>query len=105
METMTLTTSAKTFKVKERIILQRDVKERQSLILFFFFFFGINEVLFGGAVVKNPLADAGDEIDVGSSISGLARSLGGGNRNLLQYSCLEISWTVESGRLQSMGLQ
>ena len=102
METMTLTTSAKTFKVKERIILQRDVKERQSLILFFF---GINEVLFGGAVVKNPLADAGDEIDVGSSISGLARSLGGGNRNLLQYSCLEISWTVESGRLQSMGLQ
>ena len=102
---MTLTTSAKTFKVKERIILQREVKERQSLILFFFFFFGINEVLFGGAVVKNPLADAGDEIDVGSSISGLARSLGGGNRNLLQYSCLEISRTVESGRLQSMGLQ
>ena len=99
-----MTTSAKTFKVQERIILQREVKERRSLTLFFFFF-DINEVLFGGAVVKNPLADAGDEIDVGSSISGLGRSLGGGNRKLLQYSCLENSWTEESGRLQSMGLQ
>ena len=98
-----MTTSAKTFKVQERIILQREVKERRSLILFIFIY--INEVLFGGAVVKNPLADAGDEIDVGSSISGLGRSLGGGNRKLLQYSCLENSWTEESGRLQSMGLQ
>ena len=78
------------------------MKERQSL--FFFFFFGINEVLYGGAVVKNPLAYAGDEIDVGS-ISGLGRSLGGGNRNPFQYSCLENSWTEESGRPQSTGLQ
>ena len=30
VETMPLTTSAKTFKVKERILLQREVKERQS---------------------------------------------------------------------------
>ena len=55
-------------------------------------------------MVKNPLAYAGDEIDVGS-ISGLGRSLGGGNRNPFQYSCLENSWTEESGRPQSTGLQ
>ena len=42
----------------------------------------------GGAVVKNPPANAGDAWDMGS-ISGLGRSLGEGNDNLLQYSCLE----------------
>ena len=30
---------------------------------------------------------------------------GGGNGNPLQYSCLEIPWTGEPGRLQSMGSQ
>ena len=30
-------------------------------------------------------------------------SLGEGNGNPLQYSCLEIPWTEEPGRLQSMG--
>ena len=39
----------------------------------------------GGSVVKNPPANAGD---VGS-IPGLGRSLGEGNVNPLQYSCLE----------------
>ena len=39
-------------------------------------------------VVKNLLANAGDPGDVGS-ISGLGRSLGEGNGNPLQYSCLE----------------
>ena len=29
----------------------------------------------------------------------------GGHGNSLQYSCLEIPWTEEPGRLQSMGLQ
>ena len=38
-------------------------------------------------MVKNPLANARD-VD---SISGLGRSLGEGNGNLLQYSCLENS--------------
>ena len=38
----------------------------------------------GGSDVKNPPANAGD---VGS-ISGLGRSPGEGNGNLLQYSCL-----------------
>ena len=38
-------------------------------------------------VVKNLPADAGDTRDAGS-IPGLGRSPGGGNGNLLQYSCL-----------------
>ena len=39
-------------------------------------------------VVKNLPANAGDIRDEGS-IPGLGRSPGGGNGNLLQYSCLE----------------
>ena len=39
-------------------------------------------------VVKNPPANAGDVRDAGS-IPGSGRSLGVGNGNLLQYSCLE----------------
>ena len=39
----------------------------------------------GGSVVKNLPANAGD---IGS-ISGLGRSMGAGNGNTLQYSCLE----------------
>ena len=41
-------------------------------------------------MVKNRPANAGDAGDMGS-ISGLGRSLGGGNGNPLQYSCLENS--------------
>ena len=41
----------------------------------------------GGSVVKNPLANAGDIRDVGL-IPGLCRSLGEGDGNPLQYSCL-----------------
>ena len=52
----------------------------------------------GGAVVKNPLANAGDTRDVGL-IPGLGRSLGVGNGNLLQYSCLENS--MDRGAWQS----
>ena len=44
--------------------------------------------LLGGSVVKNLPSNAGDIRDVGS-ISGLERSLRGGNGNPLQYSCLE----------------
>ena len=40
-----------------------------------------------GTVLKNPPANARDTRDVGS-ISGSGRSLGGGNGNPLQYSCL-----------------
>jgi len=39
-------------------------------------------------VVKNPLANAGDERD-GSSILGLGRSPGGQHGNPFQFSCLE----------------
>ena len=39
-------------------------------------------------MIKNPLASAGGARDVGL-IPGLGRSLGVGNGNLLQYSCLE----------------
>ena len=41
--------------------------------------------VFGGAVVKNPPASAGDS----GSIPWSGRSSGGGNGNSLQYSCLE----------------
>ena len=39
-------------------------------------------------MVKNELANAGDRRDTGL-IPGSGRSPGGGNDNLLQYSCLE----------------
>ena len=42
----------------------------------------------GGAMVKNPPANAVDVRDVGS-IPGLGRSPGGGRGNILQYFCLE----------------
>ena len=44
----------------------------------------------GGTVGNNPPANAGDKGDAGL-ISGLGRSPGVGNGNLLQYSCLENS--------------
>ena len=46
-----------------------------------------NHIISGGAVVKNPCANAGNS----GSISGSGRSPGEGNDNLLQYSCLENS--------------
>jgi len=55
-------------------------------------------------LVKNSPANAGDTRDLGS-IHGSGRSLGEGNGSPLQYSCLENSWTEESGGLQSMGAQ
>ena len=44
----------------------------------------------GGAVVKDPPANAGDERDR-SSVPGLGRFPGEGNGNSFQYSCLENS--------------
>ena len=46
------------------------------------------DVFPGGAVVKNPPANAGDARDVGS-IPGPGGVPGEGNGNPLQYSCLE----------------
>ena len=55
-------------------------------------------------MAKNPPANAGDAGDIGS-IPGLGRSPGEGNGNPLQYSCWEIPWTEEPGRLQFTGSQ
>ena len=55
----------------------------------------------GGSDGKASAYNAGDL----GSIPGSGRSSGEGNDNPLQYSCLEIPWTQEPGRPQSMGLQ
>ena len=65
---------------------------------------GSGSSFLGGSVVKNPHVNTGDARDIGL-IPGLGRSSGEGNGNSLQYSCLEIPWTEEPGRLQSMGSQ
>ena len=58
-------------------------------------------------VVKNPPASAGDARNTGS-IPGSGRSLGEGNSNPLEYSCLENSmargaWWAQSMRSQRVG--
>ena len=55
-------------------------------------------------MVKNSLANAGDEGDLGL-IPGLGRSPEEGNSNLLQHSVWEIPRIEEPGRLQSTELQ
>ena len=54
----------------------------------------------GGLVVKVVPISARD---VGS-VPGSGGSLGEGNGNPLQYSCLKNPWTEEPGGLQSIGL-
>ena len=56
----------------------------------------------GGTLVKNPPANARDAGDTGL-IPGSGRSLGGGNGNTLQDSCLGNPMTKESGGLPYMG--
>ena len=55
-------------------------------------------------MVKNLPANPRDARYTGS-IPGSGRSPGEGNGYPLQYSCLGIPWTEETGRLQSMGSQ
>ena len=55
----------------------------------------------GGSAVENLPAHVGNT----SSIPGLGRSPGEENGNQLQYYCPGITWTEESGKLQSMGSQ
>jgi len=55
-------------------------------------------------VVKNPPANAGDIIDMGS-IPGSGRSPGGGNSNPFQYSYLEDPKNRGVWRLRCIGLQ
>ena len=52
----------------------------------------------GGSGSEASVYNAGDP----GLIPGLGRSPGEGNGDPLQYSCLEIPWTEEPGRLQSM---
>ena len=55
----------------------------------------------GGSESKVSAYNVGDL----GLIPGSGRSLGEGNGNLLQYTCLENPMAEEPGRLQSMGLQ
>ena len=55
----------------------------------------------GGSEGKESVWNVGDP----GSIPGLGRSPGEANGNPLQYSCLEIPWMEEPGRLQSIGTQ
>ena len=55
----------------------------------------------GGAVVKNPLASAGDTRDV-ALIPGSGRFPGEGNDNHSSILAWKISWTEEPGGLQFM---
>ena len=64
-----------------------------------FHFLSLSQVML---VVKNLPANAGDIRDAGS-IPGPRRYPGEGYGNPFQYSCLEILWTEEPGRLQSIG--
>ena len=54
-------------------------------------------------MVKNPPANPGDTRDVGL-IPGLGRSLGEGNDNPLQYSCLGNPMDRESWRVTVHGV-
>ena len=60
--------------------------------------------LAGDSVVKNLPACVGDAGDV-ESIPGSGRSSGVGSGNHSSILAWKISWTVEPGGLQSMGLQ
>ena len=55
-------------------------------------------------MVKKPPTTVGD-LRVEGSILGLERSPGGGNGNLLLYSCLENPMAREPGRLLSIESQ
>ena len=69
-----------------------------SFLCFFSFPHIAINVFPGGAVVKNPPGNAGDERDAGL-IPGSRRSPGVGNGNLLQYSCPENS--MDRGALRA----
>ena len=58
----------------------------------------------GDAMVKNPLASAGDTRAV-VLIPGWGRSPGEGSGNPLPLLAWRIAWTEEPGGLQSMRLQ
>ena len=67
----------------------------------YFYLDFIQARIYGHLVSKESPGSAGDP----DLIPRLGRSSGEGNGNPLEYPCLEIPWTEEPGRLQSMGLQ
>jgi len=96
----------KTEAIRETLIYLRTTKSVHSRT--YVFLSVIGEIISfwgfpGGAVVKNPLANAGDAEDAGS-IPRLGRSPGGGNGNPLQYSCLENSMGREAWQATMHGV-
>ena len=83
------TTSGLIFKafIHFKIIYVSGVKQRSHFFSFFSLWLILPQSFPGGSVVKNTPANTRDARDTGSS-PGSGRSLGGGNGNLLQYSCL-----------------
>ena len=67
-----------------QILYQFSHQESPPHFLFHFLMVKVIQGFYGGSVVKTPPANAGDM----SLITGLGRSPGEGNDNLLQYSCL-----------------
>ena len=59
-------------------------------------------ILWASLVFNDEFACQAGDVDL---IPGLERSLGEGNGNSLQYSCLGNPWTEEPGGVQSMGSQ
>ena len=77
------------------------VRHRQLIVLLFYH---RSKGFPGGTVVKTLPTNVEDERDSGS-IPKSGRSPRRENGNPLQYYCLEIPWTEELGRLQSIGSQ
>ena len=66
--------------------------------------YGVRRGFPGGAVVKNPAANAGDARDAGS-MPGLKRLPRGGNSTPFSILTWKIPWTEEPSVLQSMWSQ
>ena len=79
------------------ILVNKLHTEIEGILFFFIHTFNFP----GGSEGKESACNVGDP----GMIPALGRSPGEGNGNPLQYSCLEIPWTEEPGRLQFMGLQ
>ena len=82
----TCTPNSGLFILKRIELISQFSVSSQHLLPFFTYSKGFP----GDTVVKSPPANAGDTADAGL-IPGLGRSSGGGNGNLLHYSCLENS--------------
>ena len=101
---MTLTVLKSTGHIYYKMLLHWNVSA--FFLLFIDWGISLGRKISHPLVVKDLPANAGDARDTGS-ISGLGRSPGEGNGNLLQYSCLENSvargawWTTVQGATKS----